>query len=59
MKKSKRFIISLISGVALLFLAFYSTFKSLETIALTSIGGIMTILSTYVWGETKRPSNEN
>jgi hypothetical protein len=27
----------------------------METVAATSIAGIMTILSTYLWSQTKRP----
>jgi hypothetical protein len=32
-----------------------SIFKGMETLASTSIAGIMTILSTYIWSQTKRP----
>jgi hypothetical protein len=30
----------------------------METVAATSIAGIMTILSTYLWSQTKRPHYE-
>jgi hypothetical protein len=33
-----------------------ATIMKLEVIATTSIAGIMTILSAYIWGQTKRPS---
>jgi hypothetical protein len=28
----------------------------METVAITCIGAMMTILSTYIWAQTKRPS---
>lgn len=36
-----------------------SMFLKLENLAMTCIGGLITILTAYVWGETKRPSQES
>lgn len=33
-----------------------ATIMKMEVIATTSIAGIMTILSAYIWAQTKRPS---
>jgi hypothetical protein len=33
--------------------------KSMDGLASACVGGILTILTTYIWGETKRPSNTN
>ncbi len=33
-----------------------SIFKNTENIGITAIAGLMTILTSYIWGETKRPS---
>jgi len=56
MKKSKRYIITIIAGIVLGILAAFAIFKGIEVVAGTCIAGILTILSTYIWGETKRPS---
>lgn len=37
-------------------LAAFATFNHSETVATTAIAGIMTILSAYIWAQTKRPS---
>jgi len=57
MKRSKRYIITLLAGFMLSTLALLSVLKGMEGVATASVGGILTILSTYIWGETKRPSN--
>jgi hypothetical protein len=56
-KNSKRYVISLASGLFLAGLATLSVFFRLEGVASVCVAGIMTILTTYIWGETKRPSN--
>lgn len=33
-----------------------ATIMKMEVVATTSIAGIMTILSAYIWAQTKRPS---
>ena len=57
MKRSKRYIITILAGFMLSTLALLSVLKGMEGVATASVGGILTILSTYIWGETKRPSN--
>jgi hypothetical protein len=57
MKKSKRYTITIAAGAVLAVLAGCSIFKTMDGVASTSVAGILTILSTYIWGETKRPSN--
>ena len=59
MKSSKRYTLTLITGLFLAVLAGLSVFKSMEGLASACVAGIMTILTTYIWGETKRPSNTN
>jgi len=36
---------------------YVAIFKGMEAVATTCIAGVMTVLSTYIWAETKRPSN--
>ncbi len=57
MKTSKRYSITIVAGIVLAGLAFLSVLKSMEGLASACVGGILTILTTYIWGETKRPSN--
>jgi hypothetical protein len=58
MKLSKRYLITIIAALLLAGLAVLSVFKSMEGLATACVGSLMTILSTYIWGETKRPSGE-
>ena len=57
MKLSKRYMITYLAAIFFALLAILSIFKGMETAASSSIAGILTTLSTYIWGETKRPSN--
>ncbi|HBG70494.1 MAG: hypothetical protein A2W93_03505 [Bacteroidetes bacterium GWF2_43_63] len=59
MKRSKRYLISLIAGIILAILAFVSVLNNMEVLASACVAGIMTILTSYIWSETKRPSNNN
>jgi hypothetical protein len=54
--KRTRFKITILAGVLLFTLAALSIFHATETIGLAAVTGMMTILSGYIWGETKRPS---
>jgi hypothetical protein len=58
MNASKRYMISVVSGVLLTGIAIISVLYRLEGVAMTCIGGVMTILTTYIWAETKRPSKK-
>jgi hypothetical protein len=57
MKRSKRYTITVLAGFILASLALLSVLKGMEGVASACVGGILTILTTYIWGETKRPSN--
>ena len=48
--------ITLAAGIILTILAGLSILQTLEAVATACVAGILTILSTYIWGETKRPS---
>jgi len=56
MKKSKRYIISILAGILLGLLAAMAIYKGMDMVASVCATGLLTILSTYIWGETKRPS---
>lgn len=47
------------AGIILAGLAILSILKGMEGMASACVGGILTILTTYIWGETKRPSKTN
>ena len=49
--------ITLAAAVFLVVTTYVSIFKEMEAVATTCIAGVMTVLSTYIWAETKRPSN--
>lgn len=57
MKTSKRYTITVLAGIFLATLAILSVLKGMEGLASACVGGILTTLTTYIWGETKRPSN--
>lgn len=56
MKLSKRYLITVAAGVILSILASLSILKNMEGVGSACVAGILTILTTYIWGETKRPS---
>lgn len=55
--KRTRLKITLAAAVFLVVTTYVSIFKDMEAVATTCIAGVMTVLSTYIWAETKRPSN--
>ena len=55
--KRTRLKITLAAAVFLVVTNYVSIFKEMEAVATTCIAGVMTVLSTYIWAETKRPSN--
>jgi len=59
MKNSKRYTLTIIAGIILAILAGLSVFYNMEGLASACVAGIMTILTSYIWGETKRPSQKN
>jgi hypothetical protein len=56
MEKRTRLKITLLAGILLSLISLASIWQQTENIGMAAIGGIMTILSGYIWGETKRPS---
>jgi hypothetical protein len=54
---SKRYLLTIIAGLILAAIALLSVLNNMEGLASACVAGIMTILTTYIWGETKRPSN--
>ncbi len=56
MNNRTRYKISIASIMFLAMVVILSIFKNTENIGITAIAGLMTILTSYIWGETKRPS---
>ena len=52
-------VLTLTAGAILSLLAGFSIFRQMETVASACVAGIMTILSTYIWAETRRPSGKD
>ena len=57
MNTSTRYRITLIAALFLAIITITAVFRSMEMVAATSIAGIMTILSAYIWSQTQRPSH--
>ncbi len=55
--KSKRFVIAIIFAIFLAIITVIALFKDMEYLSATSVGGLFTIITTYIIGQTKRPSN--
>jgi len=51
-----RYKVSIYAVVFLAVVVILSIFYVTENIGVTAIAGIMTTLTSYIWGETKRPS---
>jgi hypothetical protein len=56
MNTSTRYRITLIAALFLAIITITAVFRSMEMVAATSIAGIMTILSAYIWSQTQRPT---
>lgn len=56
--KSKRLTITWVALIFLISTTYIAIHCDLETVATTCIAGVMTILSTYIWAETKRPTRD-
>jgi len=54
--RQTRYKISIGASVFLAMVIILSIFKTTESIGVSAIAAMMTILSSYIWGETKRPS---
>ena len=58
MKRSKRYLLTVMAALILSGIALLSVLNRMEGLASACVAGLMTILSTYIWGETRRPSNQ-
>jgi hypothetical protein len=55
---SKRLYIAIVTLVFLVITTYVAMSKGQETVATSCIAGVMTLLSTYLWAETKRPTKK-
>ena len=58
MNTKTRLKLTIIGGVFLAGMTLVATILKMENIATTSLAGLMTIFSTYIWSQTKRPSQQ-
>jgi hypothetical protein len=56
MTTKTRFKLTVIAGLFLGIITIAAIISKMEVVATTSIAGIMTILSAYIWAQTTRPS---
>lgn len=56
MNNRTRLKISIAATMFLVVTTWFAMAKEMETLATTCVAGVMTILSTYIWAETRRPS---
>ena len=56
MNTKTRLKLTVIAALFLGGITIMATLMKMEVVATTSIAGIMTILSAYIWAQTKRPS---
>ena len=56
MNSRTRLKLTLGATVFLVVTTFVSIARGMEGVATTCVAGVMTILSTYIWAETRRPS---
>jgi len=56
--RQTRYKISIGASIFLAVVVVLSIFKTTENIGVSAIAAIMTILTSYIWGETKRPSGK-
>lgn len=56
MTTKTRFKLTLVVLVFLMVTAIAAVFKEMNSVATMAVTGVMTTLTSYIWGETKRPS---
>ena len=56
MNTSTRYRTTLFAAFFLAVITLTAVLRGMEMVAATSIAGIMTILSAYIWSQTQRPS---
>ena len=59
MNNKTRYKLTLTVLLFLMTTAITSIINHMDGVATVAITGVMTTLSTYIWGETKRPSNKH
>ena len=57
MNTSTRYRTTLFAAFFLAVITLTAVLRGMEMVAATSIAGIMTILSAYIWSQTQRPSH--
>lgn len=58
MTKKTRYKLTMVVLAFLMLTALMAVNKGMDALAGIAVTGVMTTLSTYIWGETKRPSSE-
>ncbi|MGB0271514.1 MAG: hypothetical protein ACPGAJ_06320 [Schleiferiaceae bacterium] len=58
MTTKTRFKLTLVVLVFLMVTAIVAVFKDSSSVATIAVTGVMTTLTSYIWGETKRPSQQ-
>lgn len=58
MTTKTRFKLTLVVLVFLMVTAIVAVFKDSSNVATIAVTGVMTTLTSYIWGETKRPSQQ-
>lgn len=59
MNNKTRYKLTLTVLLFLMTTAITSIINDMDGVATVAVTGVMTTLSTYIWGETKRPSNKH
>lgn len=59
MNNKTRYKLTLTVLLFLMTTAITSIINDMDSVATVAVTGVMTTLSTYIWGETKRPSNKH
>ncbi len=57
MTNHTRYRLTLAAALFLALVTLLSIFLRMEAVATAGIAGIMTVLSTYIWSQTTRPTN--
>ena len=58
MTTKTRFKLTMVVLAFLMAIAITAVFKGMDTVAAMAVTGVMTTLTSYIWGETKRPSEQ-
>jgi hypothetical protein len=58
MTRKTRYKLSMVVLVFLMLTTLMAVIKGMDALAGIAVTGVMTTLSTYIWGETKRPSDQ-